>query len=113
LFLCVYILKIIKCSWSRWPEIIQHNDFREGWKESDVEDLARIVVSNLYKKLNTVINVVFYFQILYCLRFYRGDEKIRSFIWDLIIPDNISVEDSPSHGGKHHYFNLLSYIFMI
>jgi len=34
-------------SWSRWPEIIQHNDFREGWKESDVEDLARIVVSTL------------------------------------------------------------------
>lgn len=23
---------------------------------------------------------------LYCLRFYRGDEKIRSFIWDLITP---------------------------
>jgi hypothetical protein len=34
------------------------------------------------------------------LRFYRGDEKIRSFIWDLITPDNISADDSPSHGGK-------------
>jgi len=43
-----FLLILFICySWSRWPEIIQHNDFREGWKESDVEDLARIVVSNL------------------------------------------------------------------
>lgn len=25
-------------------------------------------------------------QLLYCLRFYRGDEKIRTFIWELITP---------------------------
>lgn len=42
----IYLFKIIYYSWSRWPEIIQYNDFRDGWKESDVEDLARIVVSN-------------------------------------------------------------------
>lgn len=41
-----YIFLFFNFSWGRWPAIIQHNDFREGWKESDVEDLARIVVSN-------------------------------------------------------------------
>lgn len=49
----------------------------------------------------------FVFQILYCLRFYRGDEKIRSFIWDLITPDNISVDDSPSHSGKNRKYLIL------
>lgn len=33
----------------------------------DIEDCARVIL-------------------LYCLRYYRGDEKIRNFIWDLITP---------------------------
>lgn len=52
-------------SWSRWPEIILHNDFREGWKESDVEDLARIVVSIVVRQLrNLKSNLLFYLYIL-------------------------------------------------
>lgn len=53
--------------WGRWEEILQHSQFRRGWREIDVEDCARVIL-------------------LYCLRFYRGDEKIRTFVWDLIVP---------------------------
>lgn len=43
----------------------------------------------------TILNVCSYFlQTLYCLRFYRGDDKIRSFIWELITPRE--VEDAKS-----------------
>lgn len=42
---CILYIIMQYFSWSRWSEIIQHNDFRDGWKENDVEDLARIVVS--------------------------------------------------------------------
>lgn len=39
-------------------------------------------------------------QLLYCLRFYRGDEKIRSFIWDLIAPsENGEQKISRNHHG--------------
>lgn len=37
---------------------------------------------------------------LFCLRFYRGDEKIRSFIWDLISPlENGEQKISKNHQG--------------
>ncbi|XP_031342134.1 chromodomain-helicase-DNA-binding protein 7 isoform X2 [Photinus pyralis] len=58
---------LLTFGWGRWREILDHSQLRKGWKESDIEDCARVIL-------------------LYCLRFYRGDEKIRSFIWDLITP---------------------------
>jgi len=41
--------------------------FRTGWRDVDVEDCARVIV-------------------LYCLRCFRGDEKLRQFGWDLVTP---------------------------
>lgn len=38
-------------------------------------------------------------QILYCLRFYRGDDKIRTFIWELITPPE-NGDSSKNHAGK-------------
>jgi len=32
-------------SWGRWREIIGQGQFPEGWRESDVEDCARIMVT--------------------------------------------------------------------
>nr|CAD7406195.1 unnamed protein product [Timema poppensis] len=58
---------LLTFGWGRWMEILTHSHFRRGWRESDIEDCARVIL-------------------LFCLRFYRGDEKIRSFIWDLITP---------------------------
>jgi chromodomain-helicase-DNA-binding protein 7 len=58
---------LLTFGWGRWEEILQHSQFRRGWREIDIEDCARVIL-------------------LYCLRYYRGDEKIRNFIWDLITP---------------------------
>ncbi|XP_025832998.1 chromodomain-helicase-DNA-binding protein 7 isoform X3 [Agrilus planipennis] len=64
---------LLTFGWGRWKEILDHSQLRKGWKESDIEDCARVIL-------------------LYCLRFYRGDEKIRSFIWDLITPSENGEE---------------------
>lgn len=58
---------LLTFGWGRWEEILQHSQLRKGWREVDVEDCSRVII-------------------LYCLRFFRGDEKIRGFIWDLITP---------------------------
>lgn len=42
-------------------------------------------------------------QVLFCLRYYKGDEKIRNFIWDLIEPcENGEVTISRNHSGLHN-----------
>lgn len=44
------------------------------------------------------------FQLLFCLQRYQGDEKIKTFIWDLIKPRGIG-EDSMvarNHSGLHN-----------
>lgn len=32
-------------SWGRWTEILDQGAFKRGWKESDVEDCSRVIVS--------------------------------------------------------------------
>lgn len=43
-------------------------------------------------------------QLLYCLQVYRGDEKIKNFIWDLITPCDPGEENkiSRNHSGLHN-----------
>lgn len=53
--------------------------------------------------LVSLVNVSLQFQVLYCLRHYKGDEKIRNFIWDLIEPcENGEVTISRNHSGLHN-----------
>lgn len=33
------------CRWGRWPEIAEQGQFKRGWRESDIEDCARVIVS--------------------------------------------------------------------
>lgn len=33
------------CSWGRWPEILEQGAFKKTWRDMDVEELARIIVS--------------------------------------------------------------------
>lgn len=37
---------LLTFGWGRWREILEHSQLRKGWKESDIEDCARVVVSN-------------------------------------------------------------------
>lgn len=43
-------------------------------------------------------------QLLYCLQVYRGDEKIKNFIWDLISPNESGEANiiSRNHSGLHN-----------
>ncbi|XP_053604849.1 chromodomain-helicase-DNA-binding protein 8 isoform X2 [Plodia interpunctella] len=75
---------LLTFGWARWDEIVDKNQFRKGWTIPVIEDCARVIV-------------------LYCLRHYKGDEKIRNFIWDLIEPcENGEVTISRNHSGLHN-----------
>ncbi|GAB6030490.1 hypothetical protein CHUAL_007354 [Chamberlinius hualienensis] len=75
--------------WGRWRELISTMKFRMRVESRHLEDIARIIL-------------------LYCLKFYKGDEKIKNSIWDLIVPINhrnplISdgrSDDENQHGGR-------------
>ncbi|KAK4318964.1 hypothetical protein Pmani_010052 [Petrolisthes manimaculis] len=53
--------------WGRWKEILVYGDFPPTWKEAHVLQCTRIIL-------------------LFCIRYYRGDDKIKGFIFDLIAP---------------------------
>lgn len=54
-------------SWGRWTDILSHGRYKRQLTEQDVETICRAIL-------------------VYCLNHYRGDENIKSFIWDLITP---------------------------
>uniref|UniRef100_A0A8C3REM3 Chromodomain helicase DNA binding protein 9 n=1 Tax=Cyanoderma ruficeps TaxID=181631 RepID=A0A8C3REM3_9PASS len=65
--------------WGRWREILSHGRFKRQLNEHDVEIICRALLA-------------------YCLVHYRGDEKIKSFIWDLITP----TEDGQTRELQNH-----------
>lgn len=58
---------LLTYGWGRWDEIISNNRFKRDITVEDCESICRVIL-------------------LYCLNSYKGDEKIKSFIWDLIVP---------------------------
>ncbi|GAA6106638.1 chromodomain-helicase-DNA-binding protein 7, partial [Tachysurus ichikawai] len=65
--------------WGRWKDILSHGRFKRPLYERDVEMICRALLA-------------------YCLLHYRGDENIKSFIWDLITP----TEDGQSKTLTNH-----------
>ncbi|XP_053555481.1 chromodomain-helicase-DNA-binding protein 9 isoform X3 [Bombina bombina] len=65
--------------WARWRDILSHGRFKRQLNEQDVEIICRALLA-------------------YCLVHYRGDEKIKSFIWDLITP----TEDGQTRELQNH-----------
>ncbi|XP_024864605.1 chromodomain-helicase-DNA-binding protein 6, partial [Kryptolebias marmoratus] len=53
--------------WGRWKDILNHGRFKWHLTERDMEVICRALL-------------------VYCLKHYKGDDKIKSFIWDLIAP---------------------------
>ncbi|XP_077385171.1 chromodomain-helicase-DNA-binding protein 6 isoform X2 [Festucalex cinctus] len=53
--------------WGRWKDILNHGRFKWHLNEKDMEAICRALL-------------------VYCLKHYKGDDKIKSFIWDLISP---------------------------
>ncbi|KAJ8366948.1 hypothetical protein AAFF_G00336370 [Aldrovandia affinis] len=53
--------------WGRWRDILSHARCKRRLGERDVETICRVIL-------------------VFCLLHYRGDENIKSFIWELITP---------------------------
>lgn len=69
-------------SWGRWTDILTHGRFKRPLKEADVEKICRALLA-------------------YCLLHYRGDENIKSFIWDLITPsEDGTTKTLTNHSGN-------------
>lgn len=77
--------------WGRWKDILAHGRFKRQLSERDVESICRALLA-------------------YCLVHYRGDDKIKSFMWDLIAPtEDGRTKELQNHLGMHCYeFNYLS-----
>lgn len=61
---------------------MSHGRFKRQLNEQDVEIICRALLA-------------------YCLVHYRGDEKIKSFIWDLITPtEDGQTRELQNHLGK-------------
>ncbi|KAG5848700.1 hypothetical protein ANANG_G00102000 [Anguilla anguilla] len=65
--------------WGRWKDILLHGRFKRQLTERDVEMICRALLA-------------------YCLVHYRGDDKIKSFMWDLIAP----TEDGRTKELQNH-----------
>lgn len=37
------------CRWARWTEILEQGQFKRGWREQDIEECSRIIVSKTDK----------------------------------------------------------------
>ncbi|KAJ0058954.1 hypothetical protein NL108_003289, partial [Boleophthalmus pectinirostris] len=67
--------------WGRWGDILSHGRFKRPLQVSDVETICRALLA-------------------YCLLHYRGDENIKSFIWDLITPsEDGTTKTLSNHSG--------------
>ncbi|KAM9500245.1 chromodomain-helicase-DNA-binding protein 8 isoform 1-T1 [Clarias gariepinus] len=68
--------------WGRWNDILSHARCKRRLGEKDVETICRVIL-------------------VFCLLHYRGDENIKSFIWELITPAENGQEQSTllNHSG--------------
>ena len=67
-------------SWGRWEEVIRHAHLRKGYQPQAIEDAFRMTL-------------------LYSVNIYKGDEKIKSFVWDLITPKEYGDKVGKNHSG--------------
>ncbi|NWH76764.1 CHD6 protein, partial [Piaya cayana] len=65
--------------WGRWKDILTHGRFKWHLNEKDMEMICRALL-------------------VYCVKHYKGDEKIKSFIWDLITP----TKDGQNQALQNH-----------
>ena len=70
---------LLTFGWGRWDECLMIGNFRRRLSRQDIEDISRVLL-------------------LFALQNYKGDEKIKSFIWDLITPG----EDGEDKVHRNH-----------
>ncbi|MFH4974373.1 hypothetical protein AB6A40_001082 [Gnathostoma spinigerum] len=67
--------------WGRWKAMREASDLKDAITEPDIEHMSRTLL-------------------LHCIREYRGDEKVREFVWRLIIPKGGEVNGKSSTKKK-------------
>lgn len=72
-------------SWGRWRDILSHARCKRRLSDRDVETICRVIL-------------------VFCLLHYRGDENIKSFIWELITPPENGREPQTllNHSGRSY-----------
>uniref|UniRef100_A0A8C5Q8R6 Chromodomain helicase DNA binding protein 6 n=1 Tax=Leptobrachium leishanense TaxID=445787 RepID=A0A8C5Q8R6_9ANUR len=65
--------------WGRWKDILTLGRFKWHLNEKDMEVICRALL-------------------VYCVKHYKGDDKIKSFIWDLITP----TKDGQNQALQNH-----------
>lgn len=80
--------------WGRWRDILSHARCKRRLSERDVETICRVIL-------------------VFCLLHYRGDENIKSFIWELITPPENGREPQTllNHSGRNRYAMFNNCIF--
>ncbi|XP_022082169.1 chromodomain-helicase-DNA-binding protein 8-like [Acanthaster planci] len=72
---------LLTYGWGRWEDILLTTRFKRPLGEKDIEAISRTML-------------------IFCLKFYKGDENIKSFIWDLVTPaPDGSIKDYRNHKG--------------
>ena len=72
---------LLTYGWGNWVRIIEEYKFRRDMTTKLVEDLCRYILA-------------------YALLWYQGDEKIQTFIRELIAPENDDMECLKSHAAQ-------------
>lgn len=86
LFLTIFVVS----SWGRWKDILSHARCKRRLSERDVETICRVIL-------------------VFCLLHYRGDENIKSFIWELITPPENGREPQTllNHSGRESHTHIV------
>uniref|UniRef100_A0ABM0GXF5 Chromodomain-helicase-DNA-binding protein 7-like n=1 Tax=Saccoglossus kowalevskii TaxID=10224 RepID=A0ABM0GXF5_SACKO len=75
---------LLTYGWGRWADILKNGKFKRKLGEKDVEAVSRTIL-------------------VFCLQYYKGDSKIKSFIWDLVKPPNEgSFKSYKNHAAAAH-----------
>ncbi len=83
--------------WGRWRDILSHARCKRRLSERDVETICRVIL-------------------VFCLIHYRGDENIKSFIWELITPPENGREPQAllNHSGMtFSHYNLCFVLILL
>lgn len=77
---------LLTFGWDRWDECLILANFKRPLTVSDAEDISRVIL-------------------LFALQNYKGDEKVKSFILDLITPAEIEMKQSDQDLTDHDLMN--------
>lgn len=89
------------------PDRGRHGGDLSVWKASPItyfylKYISIRVVAHYQHRKRFFFPISFRALLVYCLKHYKGDDKIKSFIWDLISPTKEGQDQALlNHSGEH------------